>query len=298
MGIIVSYMPSDTHSIKPAGRRSDPVTGKTVFKPGVSNSGCLDAWVLSLTLAGQCDYTLQSGLQRENEANKLTLEPRQILVIRPETTQHWQVPLHAAGWTVIWATFNPRQYWLDWLDWPDHTKGQHGYYHLTLSDPAAARHAKTALERMHKLNTSGVRLRRALALNALEEALLWCQDEHSRQRESMDARVTLALRYLAEHLHEPVSLPALAAACHTSRARLAALFMRDVGVPPMRYLEQQRMARAAELLEMTPLAIKQIAQQVGYNDSHHFAKRFVATYQQTPSAYRQAQQVQQAGQAQ
>ena len=52
------------------------------------------------------------------------------------------------------------------------------------------------------------------------------------------------------------------------------------------YLTALRMAKARELLENSGLRSSQIAQEVGYNDSHYFSYLFKKTTGMTPSDYR------------
>lgn len=265
--------------------KPNPVTGSMTFTSGSVGWGNYDRWVVGYTRQGACDYHLTWPAKKGHSGHKtLAVAPHDMLLIPPRVSQRWQVPVRSPSWSILWAVFQPRPHWFAWLT---PTATSEGYYLLTMTDPKVRHEAWQAMERMHMLATSSLRHRLELSLNALEQVLLWCQDEQSRQSSPMDQRVAAALEYMASHLHEPLTLQKLAASCHTSRSRLAALFSDQVGVAPLRYFEQQRMAKAAQLLEMTPLQVKQVAYELGYEDAHHFSKRFIAHFQQSPLTYRQ-----------
>ena len=56
----------------------------------------------------------------------------------------------------------------------------------------------------------------------------------------------------------------------------------------MVFVEQQRIARARQLLTMTSLSVKEIARQVGYDTQFYFSLRFKKQTGQNPTAYRTA----------
>lgn len=73
-----------------------------------------------------------------------------------------------------------------------------------------------------------------------------------------------------------------------SRATLAKRFSNRIGIAPLGYLTQWRMALATDLLRDTEEPITAIARQVGYADAFSFSTAFKRTTGQRPSAYRSA----------
>lgn len=59
---------------------------------------------------------------------------------------------------------------------------------------------------------------------------------------------------------------------------------------PLRYLNEYRLQRAAELLHTTGEPVDAIARQCGFKQSSHFGKCFKAKTGQTPRAYRTGSQ--------
>lgn len=102
----------------------------------------------------------------------------------------------------------------------------------------------------------------------------------------MDHRVQKVIALLEKNLHHQLSLGHLAQAANLSRWRLCHLFKSEVGVPPAQYLKSIRMRKARELLETTPLSVKQILARVGARDKSHFERDFKKKYGLTPAQYR------------
>jgi AraC-like DNA-binding protein len=80
------------------------------------------------------------------------------------------------------------------------------------------------------------------------------------------------------------TLALLAAAVGVSRSTLAATFTREMGMPPMAYLAQQRMLRAAELLRLgTPSG--QVAWLIGFTSPAAFSRAFARHHGIAPTAF-------------
>jgi AraC-like DNA-binding protein len=98
-----------------------------------------------------------------------------------------------------------------------------------------------------------------------------------------------ALRaYLDVHYDEPMQLPALAERANYSVPHLCALFKQHFGRPVMQYLIDVRLHQAACLLQDRALAVKEVAQRVGYSDLFYFSKLFKSRYKLSPTRYRQS----------
>lgn len=104
-----------------------------------------------------------------------------------------------------------------------------------------------------------------------------------------DPRVREALDFIAAHLDEPVTLARLARHVGVSASHLIRLFERDIGTPPHEAMRAMRLARAAELLSGSALAVKEIGAEVGYRDPSDFTKDFARQYNLPPMRYRLAQ---------
>jgi AraC-like DNA-binding protein len=97
-----------------------------------------------------------------------------------------------------------------------------------------------------------------------------------------------AIRLLQERPDLPWTLEALARAVHLDRSHLVRHVRACTGLTPMAYLARLRAERAAELLLGTSDEVSAIGAAVGWPDPAHFARRFRAHFDMTPSRYRAA----------
>ncbi|WP_432524903.1 helix-turn-helix domain-containing protein [Kineococcus sp. SYSU DK006] len=79
------------------------------------------------------------------------------------------------------------------------------------------------------------------------------------------------------HLHEPLDVAALAARAHVAPRTFARRFRQATGTTPHRWLLQERLLLAEQLLETTELTVEAVARRSGLgspdNLRHHFAAR-------------------------
>jgi AraC-like DNA-binding protein len=78
----------------------------------------------------------------------------------------------------------------------------------------------------------------------------------------------------------------LAKAVHLSSGRLAHLFKSELGVSPQRYLNNIRLDKAKEHLELGDLSVKEIAAEIGIASVSRFCRSFKARFGLTPNEYR------------
>jgi len=94
--------------------------------------------------------------------------------------------------------------------------------------------------------------------------------------------------HVEAHLHENIGLEALAQEANLSVYHFARAFKLAVGMPPHRYVMEQRVLRAKGLLQCTDQSVAEIAQAVGFADQSHFARHFGRSMGLTPTAFRRA----------
>lgn len=92
------------------------------------------------------------------------------------------------------------------------------------------------------------------------------------------------------HANYRTNLPleALAEQVGLSVTHLHRLFVAELGQPPMQYMRQYRLRRAAEALAGTERPVAQIARDVGFASAERFAKAFRQYFRQSPRMYRAA----------
>ncbi|NKY52994.1 AraC family transcriptional regulator [Nocardia vermiculata] len=103
-----------------------------------------------------------------------------------------------------------------------------------------------------------------------------------------DPVVGQALRLLEHNPAHDWTVAELATTVGASRAALARRFTDLVGDPPIAYLTEWRLARAADLLRGTDATIESIARQVGYGTAFSLSAAFKRRYGVSPGVHRRA----------
>jgi AraC family transcriptional regulator len=104
-------------------------------------------------------------------------------------------------------------------------------------------------------------------------------------------RLKRAIDYMLANLAEPIYLADIAAATGLSRMHFAAQFRAATGLRPHEYLIRRRVERAQELLVSTRQSLVEIALDVGFRTQAHFTTVFGRFVGETPSAWRQRNQI-------
>lgn len=100
------------------------------------------------------------------------------------------------------------------------------------------------------------------------------------------ARLHPVLMHIEQHLERRMRLAELAGLMHLQPTYFSNLFSAQIGLPPMQFINQQRVHRAAGLLAATDEPINIIAGQVGFDDVYYFSKQFKRHLGMPPTHYR------------
>jgi AraC family transcriptional regulator of arabinose operon len=234
-------------------------------------------WLVIYTLGG-------SGLYRFPGGDHVT-RPHDVTVFRPGVFQDYQINPEVGKWDVLYAHFFPKTDWMPWLNWPEKSVG---FLALSIKEPPLRRRVVSRLRDMIRLAAGSQPRSQSLGLNALEEVLLWCDSINPHLADTqLDPRIHRALDYLGEKIGEPFSEERLARAASLSPSRLRHLFRNQTGNSPRRFLEEQRLRRARELLAMSRQTIAEIATELGFMNPFYFTLRFKKFTGESPRAFRQ-----------
>lgn len=101
-----------------------------------------------------------------------------------------------------------------------------------------------------------------------------------------DAVVGPVLKAMHARPERPWTLALLAREAGVARTTLASRFAKLVGVPPLTYLTEWRMAVAADLLAESSATVASVARKVGYADAFGFSAAFKRVHGFSPSECR------------
>jgi AraC family transcriptional regulator of arabinose operon len=274
----------------PVGRAPDPaesytptvdrvLAGAFVEGPGYAvwrSRGTTD-WLIIHTVGGQ-------GRFGPATAPVLTVAAGDLVLLRPGTAHDYGTAPRSPRWDLQFAHFHPRPDWIALLDWPEPSPG----VRRLRTTGEVRRRVTECFTRTVVVSRSGLSQAQLFGLNALETALLWAATQKP-DTPHLDPRLIAVLEEISVRLAEPLSVRALAVRAGLSESRLTHLFVAQLGTPPMRFVEQQRMRAAEQLLDLSPRSVAAVARAVGYEDPLYFSARFKRFTGRSPSAYRDRQ---------
>ena len=96
--------------------------------------------------------------------------------------------------------------------------------------------------------------------------------------------------HIDQHAAHPLQVADLAHLAGLSSARFHARFLDETGQTPMEYVRRRRLQLGRRLLEHSPLAVGEIAAQVGYSSQSAFTAALSRHFGMTPRALRRARE--------
>lgn len=106
-----------------------------------------------------------------------------------------------------------------------------------------------------------------------------------------DFYVKEATSFIEQNFQNDISVEDIAAFCNLNRSYFGKIFRDAVGKSPQEFLIQYRMTKAAELLKLTELSVKDISNAVGYPSQLHFSRAFKNTFGISPREWRSQNKV-------
>jgi len=109
---------------------------------------------------------------------------------------------------------------------------------------------------------------------------------HPVAEKAIPSRVLAAQAHLDSRFAADITLESLASFAGMSASYLSAEFRKHIGMPPMRYLLETRLTRAAYLLADVNMSISEVAREVGFRDPLYFSRQFRKRFGLSPRPYR------------
>ena len=126
-------------------------------------------------------------------------------------------------------------------------------------------------------------LRFALFLSELEK--------HSREAkiEVENGVIPESLKFIESHYNEDISMDEVAKQVNVSYHYFSKIFKTQMGKSFTDYLTDLRIEKSMKMLQTTPLSIKEISSEIGYNDPNYYCKIFKKVTGVTPTEFRLTQ---------
>jgi AraC-like DNA-binding protein len=101
-----------------------------------------------------------------------------------------------------------------------------------------------------------------------------------------DERMKEVLTYIQDHLYDNIDVDVLASIACVNKCYFIRLFKREVGVSPLRYINQKKTEKAQLLLLTADMPVKEVAYELGFFDLSYFIRLFKKKVGMTPQEYR------------
>ncbi len=104
--------------------------------------------------------------------------------------------------------------------------------------------------------------------------LLFEHQLHRNVQLTMTKAVEETINYVHKYYQQPLTVKMLAELAHIAQWQYSTIFQSLTGKKPLDYITELRLTNAKELLLQTNEPLKDIAQQVGFDDEYYFNRRF------------------------
>ncbi|WDC84358.1 AraC family transcriptional regulator [Caloramator sp. mosi_1] len=110
----------------------------------------------------------------------------------------------------------------------------------------------------------------------------------NRRQQQVDDIISKVLEFINKNYKEDISLQDAAQYVNISYHYLSKIFKNEIGKGFTDYLTEFRIEKSMQLLSNKSLSIKEICQEIGYNDPNYYCKIFKKITGMTPTEYRAA----------
>jgi AraC family transcriptional regulator of arabinose operon len=237
----------------------------------------MTGWIINLTVKGR-------GRIFDGD-DYFDVDPGDLVLFPPRTIHYYGRHPDAERWWHRWIYFQPRAFWLTWLTWRENRHGIFVQRHL---DSDIFSELEKLFSEVVSWSFHNDVLSVELAANLLERIVLLAakQNQSAAVLRDLDERLLVVIKYMADNLHRPLSVPEVAQHSCLSPSRLGHLFSAKFGKSIVRWREEQRMQYASQLLQLSTRPVKQIAAEVGYEDPLYFSRVFRRRVGLSPKAFR------------
>ncbi len=219
-------------------------------------------WLLHYIISGKGIF--------EKNGRRISVKERQCFVIKPYETTYYQADKDDP-WHYIWLGFRTA------LPLPERFMGQ-----SILSGSVVS----GVFEKLLSVCRERISEPDMIVASLIWELLAsFCRTRPAHEPKSGEQYAALAKSYIEREYMNGITVSGLAERLHLDRSYFSTVFKKYVGVPPQRYINDMRLAAAAELLAMGGYSVSLVATSAGYADCCNFSKMFKEKYGVSPNRY-------------
>jgi len=111
------------------------------------------------------------------------------------------------------------------------------------------------------------------------------------EENSTQNRLAYIINYIRNHLSEKISMQKLSQKAYMSESHFYRVFKQEMGMSPVDFVNQERLAVAANLLATTDKKVSEIYMICGFNSLAYFSRVFKQRYGLSPSKYQKSAQL-------
>ncbi|SNC68152.1 transcriptional regulator, AraC family [Hymenobacter gelipurpurascens] len=173
---------------------------------------------------------------------------------------------------------------------------EHLPWHLDTTDHAHFQNTPEltgTLERLVQLSRDTGRVKDVLANFTIQEMLVRLMQTQARQllfhnyRQHLTThRFAHVVQYIKQHLTEQLTVEKLSELACMSKATFFRVFKRELGLTPVEYIIQERLAEAKRLLQNPLTTVADVCFRAGFNNTAYFQKLFKQYEGVTPGLYK------------
>ncbi|QNE38295.1 AraC family transcriptional regulator [Hymenobacter sp. NBH84] len=149
------------------------------------------------------------------------------------------------------------------------------------------------LERLVQLSRDTGRVKDVLANFTIQEMLVRLMQTQARQllfhnyaRHATSHRFAAVVQYIKQHLADKLTIDKLSNLACMSKATFFRVFRQELGITPVEYINQERLAEAKRLLRQPLASVADVCYRVGFTSTAYFQRLFKQAEGLTPGAYR------------
>lgn len=152
--------------------------------------------------------------------------------------------------------------------------------------PSAYPELVSQMETLTRTCAEGERLSEAEISQLLHRTLCLLLLGNSAGGSTDKSVLSQAIRYMNQHLFEPITVQDVAASIQLSPSHFSRQFKSETGYSPYEYIVLRRIDRAKHMLTSTQMSIKEIAYHTGYNSEENFIHSFRKNVGISPGLFR------------